>query len=97
MEYYAAAASDYSDVSDEDIEKYGIKFHGKETIAGKECTVVSIAEPVESKVWIWEGIPMKTVSKFGKDDFVMEITTIEIKDIDNSIFKLPEGIDFKKF
>jgi hypothetical protein len=97
VSYYAAPTTDYSDVSDEDIEKYGIEKEGKETIAGKECDVFSIEEPMASKVWIWEGIPMKTVTKLGKEDFVMEITTIELVDVDASKFELPEGISFKEY
>ncbi len=97
MSYYAAPASDYSDVSKEDIEKYGIKKLGKETIAGKECDVVSIESPMASKVWIWEGIPMKTITKLGKEDFVMEITSIELTDVDANLFELPEGVSFKEY
>jgi hypothetical protein len=50
-----------------------------------------------SKVWIWEGIPMKTITKLGKEDFVMEITSIELVDVDASKFELPEGINFKEY
>lgn len=95
--YYAAPTSDYKDVSKEDIEKYGIEKHGKETIAGKECDVVSIKEPMASKVWIWEGIPMKTVTKLGKEDFVMEVTEIEITDVDAAKFELPKDVTFKEY
>ena len=95
--YYAAPTTDYKDVSKEDIEKYGIEKHGKETIAGKECDVVSIKEPMASKVWIWEGIPMKTVTKLGKEDFVMEVTEIEITDVDAAKFELPKDVTFKEY
>lgn len=95
--FYAAPAADYSDLSDEEIEKYGIKMEGKETIAGKECEVVSIKEPMTSKIWIWEGIPMKTITKLGKEDFIMEITSIELCDVDQTKFELPEGITFKEY
>ena len=97
MKYYAAQSHDYKDVSEADLKQYGVEFHGNEKISGKDCEVISIEEPVESKVWIWEGIPMKTVSKLGKEDFVMEIITIDTGDVDKSKFVLPEDINFVEY
>lgn len=97
MPYYASATTDYDDVSAEDIKKYGIEMLGNETIAGKDCQVVSIKSPIASKVWIWEGIPMKTVSKLGKEDFIMEISEIETGDVDAGKFELPEGVTFSEY
>lgn len=66
-------------------------------IAGKSCKVISIKEPVASKVWIWNGIPMKTVSKLGKQDFVMEIIEIEIGIVDANKFVIPKDVSFKEY
>jgi len=92
--YYAAQSYNYDNVTQKEIDKYGLEFYPDETIQGKTCEVISIESPVESKVWIWEGIPMKTVSKLGKEDFVMEIVEIETGSVDKSKFELPEGVTF---
>ncbi|HOK38221.1 MAG TPA: hypothetical protein P5538_03555 [Bacteroidales bacterium] len=97
MKYYAAQSYDYKNVSEADLSKYGVEFHGNETILGKDCEVISIKEPVESKVWVWEGIPMKTVSKLGKQDFVMEIVEIDTDNVELEKFVLPEEINFIEY
>ena len=94
--YYAAQTYNYDNVTDKEIEKYGLEFHSDESIKGKNCQVISIESPVETKVWIWEGIPMKTVSKLGKEDFVMEITEIETGSVDKSKFELPATVNFNE-
>jgi hypothetical protein len=95
-QFYAAAYTDYDNISKEDIERYKMKNLGFETIAGKKCIKVSIEKPVEAITWTWEGVPMKTITKFGGKDVTME--AVEVKDgaVSSSKFDLPQGITFKE-
>jgi hypothetical protein len=73
---------------------YGIKKLGNEAIAGKECQKISVKKPIKSTVWMWNGIPLKTVSKFGDSNIVMEAIEIKEENIPESKFKIPSGINF---
>lgn len=95
--YYTAAATDYENVPEKDKERYGIEKHGYEEIAGKKCLKVTIEKPVKSTVWVWEGIPLKTISNFAGNDVLMEAVEIKTGGVDASIFKIPEGITFTDY
>ncbi len=97
MKFYGAQSYNYDDVSQKDIERYGLEFHADEVVSGKTCKVISITSPVETKVWIWEGIPMKTITKMGKEDIVMEIEFLETGNVDASKFVLPDSINFVEY
>jgi uncharacterized protein YcfL len=94
--FSSAGYTDYDNVSKEDIERYKMKKLGYENIAGKKCMKVSIEKPVEATTWTWEGVPMKTLTKFGGKDVIME--AVEMKDggIPSSKFDLPKDITFKE-
>jgi hypothetical protein len=93
---YMAPATDYSIMEDADIKKYGVKFEGKEKIAGKECEVISIQEPLKSKTWMWQGIPLKSQTPFGKADMVMEAVEVREESVDASKFEIPKDVKFKE-
>jgi len=97
FKYFAPASTDYSKVSKEDIDRYGIKLHGNENILGRSCEVVSMQKPMESKVWMWKNIPMKTWSKMGMGEIVSEAVVLREEAVPADKFKLPEGITFKEF
>ncbi len=70
---------------------------GTEIWDGKNCLVVEGVsdEGDESKWWIWTkyGIPVKTEITSRTGEFmVTEIHNIEMGDIANSMFELPEGV-----
>jgi hypothetical protein len=94
--FYATAYVDYENVSKEDIEKYKMKNLGFETIAGKKCAKVSIEKPVGAITWTWEGVPMKTITKFGGKDVTMEATEIKDGEVPSSKFDLPKDVTFKE-
>ncbi|MDD2199468.1 MAG: hypothetical protein PHF99_09595 [Bacteroidales bacterium] len=93
MKFYAAV-TDYDNVSEKDIEKYGIKKHGHEDVLGKECLKVSTEEPVKSNIWMWNNIPLKTEAEFGGEPVLMEAVEINIGKVDAAKFTLPENIEF---
>ena len=95
MKFYSAPYTEFEKVSKDDIERYKMKDLGFETIAGKKCRKVSVEKPVETITWTWEGIPIKTVTKFGGKDIAMEAVTITEEDIPATRFDIPEGITFK--
>ncbi|HRW22385.1 MAG TPA: hypothetical protein PLO05_07850 [Bacteroidales bacterium] len=93
MKFYAAV-TDYDNVSEKDIEKYGIKKHGHEDVLGKECLKVSTEEPVKSNIWMWNNIPLKTEAEFGGEPVLMEAVEINIGKVDAAKFTLPDNIEF---
>ena len=93
MKFYAAV-TDYDNVSEKDIEKYGIKKHGHEDVLGKECLKVSTEEPVKSTIWMWNNIPLKTEAEFGGEPVLMEAVEINIGKVDAAKFTLPDNIEF---
>lgn len=97
VKYYSAPATDYEDISKEDIERYGIEKLGYEEIAGKRCLKVSTQEPMKATMWIWEGIPLKTVSSFGGNEVVMEAVEITTGNIGVVNFEVPESITFSDY
>lgn len=93
MKYYAAV-TDYEEVSEKDIEKYGIKKHGHEDVLGKNCMKITTEEPVKSTIWIWNNIPLKTEAEFAGEPVLMEAAEINIGKVDAAKFTLPNNIEF---
>ncbi len=88
---------DYSKADKSLIEKYKVKELGTETIGGKECRKYSAefgSSPITT--WIWKNIMVKSVTKFGKSDMVIEATKIEETPVDQKVFDLPAGVTFKE-
>jgi len=88
------AATDYDNLSESDIERYGIEKHGYEEILGKKCLKVTTEKPAKSTTWIWNGVPMKTKAAFGSTEVVMEAIEISTESIDNKLFELPATVTF---
>ena len=69
---------------------------GRETLNGKECTVVEYTPEGgdTTKAWIWEehGFPIKTVTKKAEGEYVTLFENIDMSDIPDSEFELPEGV-----
>lgn len=95
--WYAPASTDYSKADPKSIERYKIKDLGTETLAGKECKKFSAefgGSPILS--WTWNNILIKSVTKMGGKDFVIEATKIQDGNVDSKIFELPAGVTFKE-
>ena len=91
MKYTAAPSTDYDKVSYETRKEYGIKKVGNETINGKYCIIVTVEKPVKSTIWLWKGIPMKSVNSMGNKELTLEVTKMDESPIDPSKFELPKG------
>ncbi len=89
--------TDYSKADPKTIERYKVKDLGTETIAGKDCKKFSAefgGSPIVS--WTWNNILIKSVTKMGGADFVIEATKIQEGSVDSKIFELPAGVTFKE-
>lgn len=88
--------ANFMNLSDDIIRKYGIKDNGKEMLLGKECTKYSQkvernGQTVEGTSWVWEGLPIKTVSSVQGMTMTVEMTSLqENVEIDPYMFELPD-------
>jgi hypothetical protein len=96
MSFYNAPATDYSTMPQDDISKYGITFEGTEKIAGKDCEVISITEPMQTKTWMWKGIALKSATPMGKGTITMEAVEVKEESVDASKFQIPGDVKFKE-
>jgi len=92
-----AESMDYSKADPKTIERYKVKDLGTEMIDGKECKKFS-AEFGSSPIvtWSWNNIMVKSITKMGGNDFVIEATTIQETSVDPKMFELPDGVTFKE-
>jgi len=88
---------DYSKADPKTLERYKVKDLGTEVIGGKECKKFS-AEFGSSPIltWSWNNIMIKSITKMGGNDFVIEATKIQETPVDSKIFELPDGVTFKE-
>lgn len=93
MKFYQAV-TDYDNVSERDIEQYGIKKNGHEDILGKKCLKVTTEKPAKSTIWMWNNIPLKTEVAFGGSKVLMEAIEISTDNVDTKRFELPSNITF---
>ena len=66
---------------------------GTERVLGRECTVYEV-EYEASKLWVWNGIILKSEKKLmGADKEILEATQIdEDWKVESSVFELPAGV-----
>ncbi len=92
--YKLYATTDYENVSAKDIERYGIEKHGYEDILGKKCLKVTMKKPAEATTWIWNGTPLKTISKYAGNEVIIEAIEIREGKVDDHLFELPSEVSF---
>ena len=95
--WYAPASTDYSKADPRTIERYKVKDLGTETVAGKDCKKYSAefnGSPIIS--WTWNNLMVKSITKMGDAEFVIEATKIQDGSVDSKIFELPAGVNFKE-
>lgn len=92
--FYTAEYVEFEKVSKDDIERYKMKDHGYETVAGKKCRKVSVEKPVVATTWTWEGLPIKTTTQFSGKDVIMEALEVKEEAVQSSRFEIPSGITF---
>jgi hypothetical protein len=88
---------DYSKADPKTLERYKVKDLGTETIDGKECKKFS-AEFGSSPIltWSWNNIMVKSITKMGGKDFVIEATKIQETSVDPKMFETPNDVTFKE-
>jgi len=88
---------DYSKADPKTMERYKVKDLGTEVIDGKECKKFS-AEFGSSPIltWSWNNIMIKSITKMGGKDFIIEATKIQETSVDPKMFELPDAVNFKE-
>lgn len=97
QEVPAQESINYLALSDEIIAQYKIKEIGKETVAGKECIKYSeeisqMGQTFAATVWVWKGLPMKSVIAAGGMEIVTEVT-----EITENAYILPQTFEVPAF
>ena len=91
---YYQVKTDYDQISQKDIDRYGIKKHGFEEFMGKNCLKVSTEKP-KSTSWIWENIVLKSETEIAGQKVIMMATEIMDNQPAVSLFTLPSDITFE--
>ena len=81
------------------IMQYNPTIIGTETIDGKVCTVVQYTvEGQTAKMWLWQehGLPIRAEVTSPQGTVVMEYKNIQLTDIPDSTFVLPDGVQITK-
>lgn len=94
VKFAPVRAANYDKPTAREIEQYGIEIHKNEVVVGKDCKVYSIKQPVKSTVWVWNNIPLKSVTLFGGSEVKMVALELSESAVDASKFELPQGITF---
>lgn len=88
----------YRILSEEKMKELNLKKFPDETVLGKKCTVFEMTNTVKgmevtAKVWVWEGIPLKSVSTVSGIEVKLEATDVKVNIIiPKSKFEVPAGI-----
>ena len=85
----------YLNLTDEVIAKNKIKETGKETVAGKECTVYSLemnqmGQTAKATVCVWKGFTMKTTIDMGGMTISTKVAEIKEGPVDAAVFEVPK-------
>ncbi len=92
----------YRTLTDADMKLHNIVFEGKENFLGRECKIYSQKEnvngqEVDMKVWIWEGIPLKSVSSVSGIEVTMEALQLKTDvEIPAEKFEVPKGVKMEE-
>ncbi len=87
----SSSSMDFENMDAKDIERYGVRKAGKETLLGKECDVFEVTK-YDMKVWIWRGIALKTMMK----QITTEAVQFREEPVDPNLFELPKNKSFKE-
>ena len=85
----------YLNLTDEVIAKNKIKEVGKETVAGKECTIYTteisqMGQTAKATVSVWNGIAMKSVIDAGGFGITQKAVEVKEGPVDAAIFEIPK-------
>ena len=95
QEMPAQQSINYLNLTDEVVAKNKIKETGKETVAGKECTVYTaeisqMGQTAKATVSVWNGLVMKSSIDMG--GFAIEQKVVEVNEgpVDAALFEIPK-------
>ena len=85
----------YLDLNEKAVAKYKVKEIGQDVVAGKECTVYSLeisqmGQTAKTKAYVWNGIPMKTVTETMGMSLTSTIVDVKEGPVDASLFEVPK-------
>ena len=92
---YTAPKNSYDELTQREIDRYGIKMLGEEEVMGKICQKLSTEKPGKTLQWIWKGLALKSVSEFGKQEISIDAIELKEGEVDASKFVMPDGIAFQ--
>jgi len=95
QEMPARETVNYLNLTDEVIAKNKIKEVGKETVAGKECTIYTtevsqMGQTAKATVSVWNGITMKTNIDAGGFNIVTKVVEVTEGPVDAALFEVPK-------
>ena len=95
QEMPAQQSINYLNLTDEVIAKNKIKEIGKETVAGKECTVYTaeisqMGQTAKATVSVWNGIAMKSVIDAGGFSITQKVVEVKEGPVDAAMFEIPK-------
>lgn len=90
----SSKSGDLEEIGMDLLEGMGGKKTGSDTIAGKNCDVYEIAN-LGSSTCIWKALNLKNESNIAGISITELATTISTDAPDESLFELPENIEFK--
>ncbi len=83
---------DYSD----SLKPESMKYIKTETLDGKECLVYEVSDSdFTGMTWLWKdyGIPLRIEATSEGESMVMEYKNVQVTELDDSLFQLPEGVE----
>ncbi len=92
---YKAPKNSFDELTQKEIDRYGIKMLGEEEVMGRMCQKLSTEKPAKTLQWIWKGLALKSISEFGKQEISIDAVELEEGKVDNSKFELPGGVIFQ--
>ena len=95
QEMPAQESINYLNLTDEVIAKNKIKETGKETVAGKECTVYTaeisqMGQTAKATVSVWNGIAMKSTIDAGGFGITQKVVEVTEGPVDAALFEVPK-------
>ena len=95
QEMPAQESINYLDLNDEAIKKFKVKETGKETVAGKDCTVYTteinqMGQTAKATVSVWNGFAMKSVIDAGGFSITQKIVEVKEGPVDAELFEVPK-------
>ena len=85
----------YLNLTDEVIAKNKIKEIGKETVAGKECTIYTaeisqMGQTAKATVSVWNGLVMKSSIDMGGFAMTQKVVEVNEGPVDAALFEIPK-------